>query len=76
MTDEQPHSSAGPLTDLHKARIDFARRDLEAARSTDLSATPPASLMLLITRLCTRLEDMIALHGEAVSATPEADDHP
>ncbi|MFI2761442.1 hypothetical protein ACH5A3_21610 [Streptomyces echinatus] len=63
MTDEsRPHP--GPLTDLHRARIDYARRDLEYARAEDLAQLHAAGLILIIERLRTRLDDILALVDE------------
>jgi hypothetical protein len=53
MTDEKPQPSAGPLTDLQRARIDYARRDLEYARAEDLAQLPADGLILIIERLRT-----------------------
>lgn len=64
MTDEQPHPTPGPLTDLQRTRIDFARRDLESARAEDLEQIPPAGLVLLVERLRRRLDDVLNLVGE------------
>ncbi|GAB2731929.1 hypothetical protein [Streptomyces bullii] len=64
MTDEQSRTPVGPLTGLQRARIDFARRDLDYARSEDLTQLPPASLILLIERLRTRLDDALAVIDE------------
>lgn len=68
MTDEQSHSKAGPLTDLQRARIDYARRDLEYARAEDLAQLQEAGLILLVERLRNRLGDMLDLLGETTEA--------
>lgn len=73
MTDEQARAATGPaLTDLQRDRVAFARRDLDDARATDLTTLDPASLILIITRLCTRLDDIVNLLREI--ACPEQDD--
>lgn len=66
MTDEQsrPTPAPGPLTDLQRTRIDFARRDLEYARSEDLAQLDDAGLILLIERLRGRLGDVLDLVDE------------
>ncbi|MFJ8344997.1 hypothetical protein ACIQ9J_01210 [Streptomyces sp. NPDC094153] len=65
MTDEQPNTPTGRLlTDPRATRIDFARRDLETARTIDLAQLEPAALILLIERLKTRLDDMLRLADE------------
>ena len=60
MPDEQPHL----LTDLQRARIDYARRDLEYARAEDLAQLDDSGLVLIIERLRTRLDDMLQLVDE------------
>jgi hypothetical protein len=52
------------LTEEQRARIDFARRDLEMARATDLGAIPAAGLILVIERLRLRLDDALQLIDE------------
>lgn len=64
MTDEQSRESPGALTDLQRSRVDFARRDLDYARSEDLAQLPTAGLILLIERLRTRLDDTLQLIDE------------
>ncbi|MFJ4682075.1 hypothetical protein [Streptomyces sp. NPDC088789] len=70
MTDE--HSPTGRLTDSQKARIDYARRDLDQARFEELAQLEPAGLVLLIERLRGRLDDMLTLLDEiAADQAPE-----
>lgn len=64
MTDEQSRPPSGSLTDLQLSRIDFARRDLEYARSEDLAQLDAAGLILLIERLRGRLGDILDLTDE------------
>ncbi|TVZ96539.1 hypothetical protein [Streptomyces sp. BK340] len=64
MPDEQSRPHPGPLTDLQRARIDYATRDLEYARAEDLAQIDPAGLVLIIERLRTRLDDMLQLIDE------------
>ena len=64
MTDEQPPPHRGTLTDSQRTRIDFARRDLEYARSEDLAQLPAAGLILLIERMRNRLGDVLDLVEE------------
>ncbi|MGW0495027.1 hypothetical protein ACWD0Z_06190 [Streptomyces sp. NPDC003007] len=66
MHDEQSRETPGALTDVQRARIDFARRDLDYARSEDLAQLPTAGLILLIERLRTRLDDTLQLIDEVV----------
>ncbi|MFI2632651.1 hypothetical protein ACH5A2_19965 [Streptomyces collinus] len=67
MSDEQSRETAGALTDLQRSRIDFARRDLDYARSEDLAQLPTAGHILMIERLRNRLDDMLALLDEVTS---------
>jgi hypothetical protein len=64
MSDEQSRETAGALTDVQRSRIDFARRDLDYARSEDLAQLPTAGLILLVERLRGRLGDMLDLIDE------------
>jgi hypothetical protein len=70
MTDEQSPTPAGPLTDLQRARIDYARRDLESARAADLAQFDSAGLILTIERLRTRLDDILSLVDEITTPRP------
>ncbi|PNG20315.1 hypothetical protein [Streptomyces cahuitamycinicus] len=64
MTDEQSRETLGALTDVQRSRIDFARRDLDYARSEDLAQLPTAGHILMIERLRTRLDDILQLIDE------------
>lgn len=64
MTDEQPPPHTGPLTPMHHTRIDFARRDLEYARSEDLAQLDAAGLILLVEKLRGRLADVLDVIDE------------
>jgi hypothetical protein len=68
MTDEPSHPHTA-LSDSHRVRIDFARRELEAARAADLAQMAPAGLIFQIERLRARLDDMLSLVEEVT--TPE-----
>ncbi|MFB7461335.1 hypothetical protein [Streptomyces sp. NPDC056188] len=79
MSNEQP--GPGRLTTLQATRLDYARYDLAAARATDLARLDAASLILLVERLKTRLDDMIGLVAETCDANPAGQpglphDHP
>ncbi|WP_327671799.1 MULTISPECIES: hypothetical protein [unclassified Streptomyces] len=69
MPDEQSRTDADSpsLSPVQKARIDFARRDLEFARAEDLGQIPAGGLILMIERLRTRLDDILRLVDETVS---------
>jgi hypothetical protein len=70
MTDEPPPCPQGPLTDIQKARLDYAHRDLDYARTEDLAQLDAAGLILLVERLRGRLDDMLSLIAEACDHTP------
>lgn len=67
---QQPPTHGDPLTDSQKTRMDFARRDLEDARATDLAQLEAAGLILTVERLRGRLHDVIQLVDEITEATP------
>jgi hypothetical protein len=71
MTDEQSRPFTGTLTDMQRSRIDFARRDLEYARSEDLARLDAAGLILLVEKLRGRLGDMLDLIGEVATVTTQ-----
>jgi hypothetical protein len=64
MTDEPSPHPPGPLTDLQRTRVDYARRDYEYARSEDLAQLDAAGLILLVETLRGRLDDMLNLVEE------------
>jgi hypothetical protein len=68
MTNEQSRETAGALTDVQRSRVDFARRDLDYARSEDLAQLPTAGLILLVERLRNRLDDTLQLIDEIVDS--------
>jgi hypothetical protein len=63
MTDEHTRTP-GRLTAEQATRIDYARRDLEYARSEDLAQLEAAGLILVIERLRGRLDDVLTLVDE------------
>ncbi|KAF2774690.1 hypothetical protein [Streptomyces sp. OM5714] len=67
MTDEQPTPTRA-LTDIQRARIDFARRDLDSARSEDLAQLGADGLILMVERLRGRLGDALNLIDEIADA--------
>jgi len=70
---EQPPTPERPeLTALQLARLDYARRDLESARAEDLTQLPADGLILLVARLCTRLDDTLCLVREISPPRPPA----
>lgn len=68
MRDQPPAPGRPPLTDQQAARLDYARRDWEYARSENLVQLDDAGLILLVERLRGRLGDMLDLMDE-VTAT-------
>lgn len=62
--DEQPPAPGHSLTGSQATRVDFARRDLEYARSEDLAQLEAAGLILLVERLRGRLVDVLDLIDE------------
>jgi len=64
MTDNTRKTPAVPLTESQQSRIDYARRDLERARSEDLGALDHADLILLVETLRRRLDDTLQLVDE------------
>jgi len=64
MTDETPRHP-GPLTDNQRARIGYARLDLDSARAEDLAQLDAAGLILLVERLRSRLGEVLDLMDEA-----------
>jgi hypothetical protein len=62
---EQPDPLQGrTLTNEQIARLDFARRDLDHARTEDLAQLEKPELILLIERLRSRLDDTMQLAAE------------
>lgn len=53
-----------PLSPAQQSRIDFARRDLDEARSADLAQLGEPGLILMVERLRGRLDDTITLVNE------------
>lgn len=54
-----------PLDESQKTRLEFARRDLNEIRGTDLAALDEGALILLVERLRTRLDDTLRIIDEA-----------
>lgn len=53
-----------PLTPGQRSRRDFARQDLDQARSSDLAALGEPGLILMVERLRGRLDDTLDLISE------------
>lgn len=63
--EEKPSATQGhPLTNIQQTRAEFARRDLDYARSEDLAQLPAAGLIFIIERLRGRLDDVLNLLDE------------
>jgi hypothetical protein len=65
--EQQPTSPGRPLTASQQTRLDFARRDLDKARTEDLAALETDSLILLVERLRNRLSDVLDVVDEATT---------
>lgn len=62
---EKQHPAQGPhLTNSQKTRIEFARKDLERARSEDLAGLDAAGLIILVERMRQRLRDVLDVVDE------------
>lgn len=74
MSSEQPGSPKGPrtLTPSQSTRVEFAHRDLDYARSEDLSHLSAAGLILLVEKLRARLDDTLNVVGEITHVPPSA----
>lgn len=72
MTEQPDPTQGSPLTPTQATRIDFARSDLDSARTEDLARLPPASLILIVERLRGRLDDMLHLVDEITQASPKS----
>ncbi|MET7441885.1 hypothetical protein ACFYQQ_01335 [Streptomyces sp. NPDC005496] len=73
---QQPPAPQRPaLTALQQTRIEYARRDLDYARSEDLAQLEAGGLILIIERLRGRLDDVLNLvceiHADAPGAAPD-----
>lgn len=68
MTNEPSRAAWGPLTATQLARVDYARRDLDYARSEDLAQLEAAGLILLVERMRSRLDDILDLVDEITAA--------
>ncbi|MFF0138568.1 hypothetical protein ACFYRN_19260 [Streptomyces sp. NPDC005227] len=65
MHEQSPERPA--LTDMQRARLDYARRDLENFRATDLTQLDAAGLTLIIQRLLTRVDDVLQVTDEVIT---------
>ncbi|MFF0512406.1 hypothetical protein [Streptomyces sp. NPDC004250] len=52
------------LTDHERARLDYARRELESARAEDLEDLDAAGLIFMVERLRGRLSEVLDLMDE------------
>lgn len=73
MTEQPNPLQRRTLTNEQTTRLDFARRDLNYARTEDLAQLEKPELILLVERLRSRLDDTIQLVDEIpqTSPTPE-----
>lgn len=64
---EQPHPMQGsPLTPMQATLVDYARRELEAVRATNLARLDDAELILTVERLRQRLDDTLQVIDETL----------
>lgn len=75
MTSEQSSTTPGRLTNEQRTRVEFARRDLEYARSEDLAQLPAEGLILLVERMRGRLGDILDLVEEIAPPEPQGLNH-
>jgi hypothetical protein len=61
---EQPPTRGASLTPEQLTRVDFARRDLESYKTTNVAQLEPAALILIIERLRNRLDDVLHVIDE------------
>jgi hypothetical protein len=74
MHEQNPHDGRPALTDMQRDRIDFARRDLGNARSVSLSDLPKSGLVLLISTLTRRLDDVVGVVDEICAPPTDSPD--
>ncbi|WP_019054964.1 hypothetical protein [Streptomyces prunicolor] len=61
-----------PLTPTQQSIVDFARRDLATARSSDLGSIEAASLILLVERMRHRLDSVLEVIDEVAAGIGSA----
>lgn len=61
---EEKHRTPRCLTDSQSARLDYARQDLESARSEDLAQLQEDGLILMVEKLRRRLDDVLRVADE------------
>lgn len=73
---EQSPTATPRLTNVQRAQIDYARRDLEAFRAEDLTQLQAAALIIMVERLRTRLHGILALVDDITTPLTEQGTHP
>lgn len=76
MTDEQPTTLGLALTNEQRTRIDYARQDLDSARTADLARLPDDRLILLVETLRHRLDDTLRVIDELTTPPTNAGSNP
>lgn len=71
MTEQPNPLQRRTLTNEQTTRLDFARRDLNYARTEDLAQLEKPELILLVERLRSRLDDTIQLVDEIPQTSPK-----
>ncbi|MFI1562221.1 hypothetical protein ACH4ZX_04005 [Streptomyces sp. NPDC020490] len=64
MTHEHSSALTDRLTDIQRTRVTFAHRDLDFARTAELTNLDQAALILLVERLRGRLDDALQVIDE------------
>ncbi|MEH0657780.1 hypothetical protein QA860_08535 [Streptomyces stelliscabiei] len=66
MTEQPDPTQGSPLTPTQATIVDYARRELEAIRATNLAKLDDAELILTIERLRQRLDDTLQVIDETL----------
>lgn len=70
MTEQPDPTQGSPLTPTQATIVDYARRELEAIRATNLAQLDDAELILTIERLRQRLDDTLQVIDETLRTQP------
>ncbi|MDX3714458.1 hypothetical protein PV733_37135 [Streptomyces europaeiscabiei] len=70
MTEQPDPTQGSPLTPTQATIVDYARRELEAIRATNLAQLDDAELILTVERLRQRLDDTLQVIDETLRTQP------
>jgi hypothetical protein len=70
MTEPDSLTQGSPLTPTQATLVDYARRELEAVRATNLAKLDDAELILTVERLRQRLDDTLQVIDETLRTQP------